>query len=788
MDNPCTDERQSGFLSSQLLRDGRVFVAGGEYGTGAATAEIYSPTTNTWMYVSPPSNLLDPTQLTPNFPPGNNDHQGFLDSVSTLLPDGSVLLAPVYGSTYGQTLIYQPLFNTWAAGPTLANQTLWQDEATWIRLPDQSVLTIDPFGFDTNVTGNAPAALAGVVFLSVGGSGTPLVGAGGLTGNVVYAVPNDGSPDQGPGPYTPYSNAAQISGNICLVDRGGATTFATKIGRASASGAIACIVDNFTNPGLPPIVMRGLNSNDNIPSVMISSTDRDTINSAAGGFNPTTGLPAHSVNVTIKNAASAVTERYIPSLNQWVPDATCPLSLYDPIGGELGAAFLLPDGRAFFLGATGHTGLYTPSGNTTPGTWAAGPDIPNNLATPDAAAAMMANGKILCAVSAKISMIDGNGNAVFPVPTSFCEYDPVGNSFAVIPSPNTDVYPSFVTSMLDLPDGTVLFSERSNRLYVYTPDGSQLASGKPTIIGIYQNADGAYYLRGTLLNGISQGAGYGDDWQMATNYPIIRFSVANGDVHYARTYNWSSTGVMTGSTPEWAQFTMPAGFNAPGQLFNVSANGISSDPLLLSSVITLFPYENNDNFVNARLLSGNAGDDFDNNVTATRENGEPSIDNNPGGGSVWYSWTAPASGLVAFDANLDTFDSLLAAYTGNTLNTLTLIASDQGSGHRNLSFSAVQGTTYHIALDGVAGTAGNIHLRWAQPPTTMTSVTRFTNGQVLLQGKGVPSKTFNVLASPTLGGQFLIIDTVSSDANGTIQYQDVNASGFSRRFYQFSLP
>lgn len=780
------------FFATQVLPDGRVFVAGAEYGSGSATAEIYDPTTNIWTYVSPPSNLLDPTQLSPNFSASANDHQAFFDSVSTLLSNGTVLIAPVFGSTYGQTLIYQPGSNIWSAGPTLANSVLYQDEASWVMLADQSILTIDPFGFNSNVTGNAPAAIAGLKFLSIYGSSSPHAGAGGLTGNVVYGVPNDGSPEQGTGPYTPYSNAAQLNGNICFVDRGNNVTFATKIGRAAASGAIACIVDNFNNPGKDPVVMAGLNGFDNIPAAMISRTDRDTINSAAGGFDATTGLPLHTVNVTIKNDGTAHSERYVPSLNQWLPDATVPFSLYDPIGGELGAAFVLPSGQAFFLGSTGHTGLYVPSGNTTPGTWIAGPDIPNSLGTPDAAAAMMANGRILCAVSPQITSTDSNGNAIFPSPTYFCEYDPVANSFALVNAPvgQSESYASFLTAMLDLPDGTVLYADRSTQLYVYTPDGSPLASGKPTISGIYQNADGSYYLRGALLNGISQGAAYGDNWQMASNYPVIRFIAANGNVYYARTYNWSSSAVMTGSTPEWTQFTLPAGFSVPGQSFIVSANGISSDPFPVSTVITLFAYENNDNFANARPLSGSVGDDYDNNVTATRESGEPVIDNNPGGGSVWYSWTAPATGVVAFDANLDSFDSILAAYTGNNLNTLTQVASDQGPGQRYLNFRAVQGTTYYLAIDGFNGGAGNIHLRWAQPPTTMTSITRLSNGQVVLLGRGVPNQSFDVQASTALGAQAqpTTIGTATSAANGVIQYQDMNASSFTRRFYEFSLP
>jgi subtilisin family serine protease len=158
--------------------------------------------------------------------------------------------------------------------------------------------------FDSNVTGNSPAAINGVVFHSLYGSPSPKVPAGGLTGNVVYAVPNDAATDGANGGTTPLANAAQISGNIALINRG-TSSFVDKCTKAQAAGAIAVIVNNFNNPGADPIVM-ALNSSITIPCVMISRTDRDTINTAAGGFNATTGVPTNPVNVTINNDNAVV--------------------------------------------------------------------------------------------------------------------------------------------------------------------------------------------------------------------------------------------------------------------------------------------------------------------------------------------------------------------------------------------------------------------------------------------------------------------------------------------------
>src|ERR1039458_4599356 len=42
------------YYSSQVLRDGRVLVAGGEYGTGTNSAEVYDPLANTWTVTPPP--------------------------------------------------------------------------------------------------------------------------------------------------------------------------------------------------------------------------------------------------------------------------------------------------------------------------------------------------------------------------------------------------------------------------------------------------------------------------------------------------------------------------------------------------------------------------------------------------------------------------------------------------------------------------------------------------------------------------------------------------------------
>ncbi len=286
-------------------------------------------------------------------------------------------------------------------------------------------------------------------------------------------------------------------------------------------------------------------------------------------------LPDNSILYVDEGAQTS--ERFIPSLNQWVVDANVPVSLYQASTLETGPCFLLPNGKAIFFGCP-HTAIYTPSGNNTPGTWVAGPDIPGGHATDDAPGAMMVNGNILIAADVPSET----------APTFFYEYNYLTNAFTQVGAPGGGTslagISSYQTTMVDLPNGQVLFGvgqagTASAKYYVYTPSGSPLVSGKPTISNITQTSCTNFSITGTLFNGISEGACYGDDFQMASNYPLVRLS-AGGNVYYARTSNWNSTGVMRGSAPDTTQFTIPSTLPHQAYYLVVVANGIASDSML----------------------------------------------------------------------------------------------------------------------------------------------------------------------------------------------------------------
>jgi Ca2+-binding RTX toxin-like protein len=111
------------------------------------------------------------------------------------------------------------------------------------------------------------------------------------------------------------------------------------------------------------------------------------------------------------------------------------------------------------------------------------------------------------------------------------------------------------------------------------------------------------------------------------------------------------------------------------------------------------------------------------NVGASKELGEPDHAGNPGGHSVWYTWTAPGDGSIpniAFTTGFSEFDTLLAAYTGVAVGALTEVASnDDATGLGNgssVSFATTPGTTYAIAVDGFQGKVGRFFLDWDEAP------------------------------------------------------------------------
>ncbi|HON08603.1 MAG TPA: hypothetical protein PLW02_10955, partial [Verrucomicrobiota bacterium] len=136
---------------------------------------------------------------------------------------------------------------------------------------------------------------------------------------------------------------------------------------------------------------------------------------------------------------------------------------------------------------------------------------------------------------------------------------------------------------------------------------------------------------------------------------------------------------------------------------------------IVLAVTAAFGQPANDNFDNAAVLVGSAGTFSGSTTGATIEPGEPNHWNPSGGHSVWHSWTAPYDGPVSFDTVGSYFDTVLAVYTGNSVAALTLIGNndDYINLASRVSFTAVAGTQYKIAVDSYSSTQSGLYiLNW----------------------------------------------------------------------------
>lgn len=277
------------------------------------------------------------------------------------------------------------------------------------------------------------------------------------------------------------------------------------------------------------------------------------------------------------DATGTNSEIYNPKTGEWKSAGSTIEQLWDSCGGssaasyEVGPAVLRPDGTVFATGANtcgpGHTSIY----NSLTATWKAGPDFPGAYGSADGPAALEPNGNVL----------------VFSSPSRF--YPPAGQFFEwngtaltlVTPPPSALEDASYVGHLLVLPTGQVMFTDFSTNVEVFTPAGTYNPAWAPTISSAPTSVTRGktYTAYGTQFNGLSQASAYGDDFQNATNYPLVRIvNASTGHVFYCRTHNHSTMAVATGSKTVSTHFDVPATAETGlSQLF-VVANGIPSSP------------------------------------------------------------------------------------------------------------------------------------------------------------------------------------------------------------------
>lgn len=288
-------------------------------------------------------------------------------------------------------------------------------------------------------------------------------------------------------------------------------------------------------------------------------------------------LPTGDV-LTVQCSNAPNSELYTPSTDTWLQMGSTGVTLPQPCSGnvaEIGPAILMPNGNVLFIGATGNTAVYTPGAAGAAGTWANGPtlvDSNNNTMYPmDAPAVLLTNGQVLLTASP-------SPPCSYPSPTTFYLYNSSTNKATITPGPTNNGAACFQGRFLLLPSGEVLYSNQSGTVSILASVGGAQAAWAPTITNCPDSLilGHTYEIFGTQFNGLSQGCSYGDDAQMATNYPIVRLQDGSGNVYYLRTSNHSTMAVATGTAQVSTFVYVPTNI-PPGQynLF-VVANGIPS--------------------------------------------------------------------------------------------------------------------------------------------------------------------------------------------------------------------
>lgn len=197
---------------------------------------------------------------------------------------------------------------------------------------------------------------------------------------------------------------------------------------------------------------------------------------------------------------------------------------------------------------------------------------------------------------------------------------------------------------------------------------------------------------------------------------------------------------------------------------------------LICAVFCMIGFASRSAFANdtfpGTTLTGTSGSFTSTNVGATGQTGEPSTFGSNAANAailntIWYSWTAPASGtfnVQTCSSTLTNFDTTLNAYTGVAVNALTAITSNDdacvnttpNAYASSIAFAVTSGTTYRIQLDGYNGLTGNYLFSYSMSP--LVTVVNTTNGAEAGPTSGVitvslsTTSATNTVISYTVGG------------------------------------
>jgi hypothetical protein len=337
-------------------------------------------------------------------------------------------------------------------------------------------------------------------------------------------------------------------------------------------------------------------------------------------------------------------EKYDIATNTWYSASAPPQQLASSggmmIAPEMGPTVMRPNGTAAAFGANGLNAVYTPAlgqPNQT-GSWAMAGSFPSvnmvQVFMADAPACVLQNGNVLCAAS-----------GFFTAPTSYFEFGLNTNTMVQVGNPPTINYNDYNVRMLMLPTGQVLTTYQNSEVVVYAATGGIQDAWRPVIVNYpsFVEPNQNYTIAGYKFNGLTEGAYYGDDANMSTNYPLVRITnLDTGHVFYCKTWGHSRMGVETADSTELisTNFHTPAGLESGNLRLEVVANGIPSKALVLNAPTLAYNAEDNlefgsvcvgnSEFLTLTLFNVGPEDLVVNSITRVSGSNEFSLMPNPG--------------------------------------------------------------------------------------------------------------------------------------------------------------
>ena len=564
------------YFTSNILQDGRVWVLGGEY-TGpyldanwGSSAEIYDPVRDAWT----------PAASYPN-EAGGCFPVTFTSDVQ--LTSGSPVVTGIYSTDR-----FLPGWTVTGTGIPAGATILSVDSPTQVTLSASAV-----------VGGATPAVVFGGTPLSCFGDdpSSLLAHRRILVGNLLDGTSNLYSIDSNswsPAATKAYADSSDEEG-WSVLSGGAILTYDLDPSIATGLG-YAELYDPVANR------WRGIS-----PADGSAKGDLPLLSSVALGYElgPVLRLQDGRALVIGANQHNAL---YNQTTNTWSagPDTVGTLrNSYGAIehalfGADDAPAALLPNGHVLFAADAGPNPV-SASGAATMGSAVithlsktAGLQVNWSVAQADGNSDVIPPGTFITSIDSSHQIhLSANATAasksialilggIFSNPTQLFDFDPRAQRISpvqpALADPNLAADPAFISRLLVLPSGQVLFNDGAgSQLYVYTPAGSADPAYWPVVSQVEYTEEGAFRLTGIRLNGPSAASAYGDDVQSNENYPIVRLQNSAGLVFYNRSTNWTSTGVD--NAVESVTFTLNPAVVPGSYQLTVSGGGISSGPV-----------------------------------------------------------------------------------------------------------------------------------------------------------------------------------------------------------------